>query len=140
MATTAYREEDKLGPLGAKVSAINDASDLRKTLVREFAAAVQDAKEAAATVEKGPTKAVHDARKALRRARATVARAAVALFSVTIPSLLVVARGTAAGVDAAVVLKSLVARFGGRGGGKPELAQGGGLNGGTDELVSAARE
>jgi alanyl-tRNA synthetase len=73
-------------------------------------------------------------------ASATDARVAVALFSATHPSLLVVARGSAAGVDAAVVLKSLVARFGGKGGGKPELAQGGGLNGGTDELVSAARD
>lgn len=80
MATTqAYREEDKLGPLGAKVSAIYDAADLRKTLVREFAASVQDAKDAAAVVDDGPTKAVHDARKALRRARAVLALVAGAL-------------------------------------------------------------
>jgi CHAD domain-containing protein len=80
MATTqAYREDDKLGPLGAKVSPIYDAADLRKTLVREFAASVQDAKDAAAAVEDGPTKAVHDARKALRRARAVLALVAGAL-------------------------------------------------------------
>lgn len=79
MATTAYREDDKLGPLGAKVSAIYDASELRKTLVREFAAAVQDAKDAAAAVEHTPTKGVHDARKALRRARAVLGLVAGAL-------------------------------------------------------------
>ncbi|HVK82515.1 MAG TPA: CHAD domain-containing protein [Kofleriaceae bacterium] len=79
MPTTGYREEDKLGPLGAKVSAIYDASELRKTLVRAFAAAVQDAKDAANEVEHGPTKAVHDARKALRRARAVLELVAGAL-------------------------------------------------------------
>lgn len=77
--TTAYREDDKLGPLGAKVSAIYDPADLRKTLVRAFAAAVDTVKEAAGHVDAGPTKAVHDARKALRRARAVLALVAGAL-------------------------------------------------------------
>lgn len=77
--TTAYREDDKLGPLGAKVSAIYDPAELRKALVREFATAVDAAKDAAAHVEASPTKAVHDARKALRRARAVLALVAGAL-------------------------------------------------------------
>ena len=38
-------------------------------------------------------------------------------------------RGTAATADAGAMLKSLVAQFGGKGGGRPDLAQGGGLNG-----------
>jgi alanyl-tRNA synthetase len=42
--------------------------------------------------------------------------------------------------DAGVVLKTLIARFGGRGGGKPELAQGGGLKGSPEEIASAARQ
>ena len=37
------------------------------------------------------------------------------------------------------VLKQLIARFGGRGGGKPDLAQGGGLNGDPTEIALAAR-
>jgi hypothetical protein len=33
----------------------------------------------------------------------------------------------------------LIDRFGGKGGGKPDLAQGGGLQGTANELVAAAR-
>ncbi|MFN0250652.1 MAG: CHAD domain-containing protein [Kofleriaceae bacterium] len=67
-----YPEEDKLGPLGARVSALWDPTNLRKVLVREFNATVAKAKEAAAFVEQSPTIAVHEARKALRRARAVL--------------------------------------------------------------------
>lgn len=74
-----YHEEDKLGPLGAKVSALWDPKDLRKTLVREFNAAVTKAKEAASSVDQGATIAVHEARKALRRARAVLSMVAGAL-------------------------------------------------------------
>jgi alanyl-tRNA synthetase len=42
-------------------------------------------------------------------------------------------------LDSAAVLKQLTARFGGKGGGRPELAQGGGLQGAQDEMISAAR-
>jgi CHAD domain-containing protein len=71
-----YREEDKLGPLGARISALYDPVDLRKTLLREFRIAVSDAKTAAGAVDLGAAKAVHDARKALRRARGVVAMVA----------------------------------------------------------------
>jgi alanyl-tRNA synthetase len=43
-------------------------------------------------------------------------------------------------VDAASTLKQLMHRFGGRGGGKPDLAQGGGLTGDPHEIAAAARE
>ena len=66
--------------------------------------------------------------------------AVVALFSRTSPALVVVARGAAAPIDANATLKALVAKFGGKGGGKPELAQGGGLNADASALVDAARE
>ena len=66
--------------------------------------------------------------------------AAVALFSRSTPPLVVVARGAACPIDAAAVLKALTARFGGKGGGKPELAQGGGLQAPIDDLMSAARQ
>jgi alanyl-tRNA synthetase len=66
--------------------------------------------------------------------------AAVALFTDATPALVVVARGVDAQVDAAATLKSLVSKFGGKGGGKPELAQGGGLTGSSADLVAAARQ
>jgi len=74
-----YREDDKLGPLGTKLSALYDPVDLRKTLLREFHAAVQDAKDAAGAVDADSAKAVHSARKALRRARGVLAMVAGAL-------------------------------------------------------------
>jgi len=43
-------------------------------------------------------------------------------------------------VDCAAVLKKLTERFGGKGGGRPDLAQGGGLQATGDQLVIAARE
>jgi len=64
----------------------------------------------------------------------------VAVFSATAPALVVVARAQDAGVDASAVVKALLARFGGKGGGKPEMAQAGGLQGDVNEMVAAARE
>ena len=66
--------------------------------------------------------------------------AAIALFTTTAPALVVIARGANGRIDAGAVLKSLSAKFGGKGGGKPDLAQGGGLNATTAELVDAARQ
>jgi alanyl-tRNA synthetase len=48
----------------------------------------------------------------------------VALFSRTDPPVVVIAAGAASGTDAAAVLKALTAQFGGKGGGRRELAQG----------------
>jgi CHAD domain-containing protein len=86
MATTTdpkpplpYPEHDKLGPLGAKTSAIHDAAALRNALVHEFEAAAQDARDAVAAVDKGAADAVHRSRKALRRARAVLGLVAGAL-------------------------------------------------------------
>ena len=43
-------------------------------------------------------------------------------------------------MDAGAVLKDLIARFGGKGGGRPEFAQGGGMAGDhTDVLAAAGR-
>jgi len=72
-------------------------------------------------------------------ATAEAPTAAVALFSRTAPAVVVVARGPENQVNAAAVVKALLARFGGKGGGKPEIAQGGGLAGPTEELVAEAR-
>ena len=55
-------------------------------------------------------------------------------------SPLVVARAPDVSLDAAALLRAIVARFGGKGGGKADLAQGGGVTAGTSELEKAVRE
>ena len=66
--------------------------------------------------------------------------ALVALFSTTPPIAVVIARSPDRQLDAASVLRALTDRFGGRGGGKADLAQGGGLSGNLVDICSAARE
>jgi alanyl-tRNA synthetase len=68
------------------------------------------------------------------------ASAAVVLVSDSTPVSIVVARSADVAVDAAAILRQLLERFGGRGGGKADLAQGGGLAGSPVEIASAARE
>jgi alanyl-tRNA synthetase len=77
--------------------------------------------------------------KAMAAAAAATPGAAVVLFSASSPALAVIACHPGAGVDANATLKALTAKFGGKGGGKPDLAQGGGLTGSSNELISAAR-
>jgi alanyl-tRNA synthetase len=63
----------------------------------------------------------------------------VALFSTVAPFVVVVARSRDAHLDSSAVLRTLLARFGGRGGGKADLAQAGGLSGSLPEILEAAR-
>jgi alanyl-tRNA synthetase len=56
------------------------------------------------------------------------------------PSLIVVARSADVSLDVSALLRQLVSRFGGKGGGKPEMAQGGGLDRPIPDIVAAARE
>lgn len=72
---------------------------------------------------------------------ATTARpsAVVVLFTATNPAQVVIARGSESVVDAGATLKQLAAQFGGKGGGKPDLAQGGGLAASSADLVEAAK-
>ena len=65
--------------------------------------------------------------------------ASVALFTTASPAQAVVARGSSSTIDAGSVLKQLVAKFGGKGGGKPDLAQGGGLTGTAEAFKSFAK-
>lgn len=53
---------------------------------------------------------------------------------------LVVARGSESGVDSGALLRSLLTRHGGRGGGRAELAQGGGLTSPAADVLASARE
>ena len=77
--------------------------------------------------------------KAVATAAAASPQVGIAVFSGSSPALVVVARSPGGEADASAVLKGLIARFGGKGGGKPEFAQGGGLQGELDEMVAAAR-
>ena len=55
------------------------------------------------------------------------------------PALAVVARSSDVGISAQHVLSALLKEFGGKGGGRPELAQGGGLAAPADAILAAAR-
>ncbi|HXD75765.1 MAG TPA: DHHA1 domain-containing protein [Vicinamibacterales bacterium] len=61
------------------------------------------------------------------------------LASASQPALVVVARSADVSVAANQVLSGLTAKFGGRGGGKPDLAQAGGLNADASAILAAAR-
>ena len=56
------------------------------------------------------------------------------------PVAAVVARSQDVTLDSSKALRTLLDRFGGRGGGRPELAQGAGLAGEIDDILAAARE
>jgi len=63
------------------------------------------------------------------------------LTSVSRPALVVVARASdATHVSSQQIVAALVEQFGGRGGGKPEVAQAGGLNASAEEVLNAARD
>jgi CHAD domain-containing protein len=79
METVRETEHDKLGPIGAKTMVLDNDQELRRALVAEFLSAAQGARDAAASVDKDVDDAVHEYRKSLRRARATLALVAKAL-------------------------------------------------------------
>jgi len=74
-------------------------------------------------------------------ASAIVAKSATVavLSSSESPALIVVARSQDLSFDTGDVLKQLIQRFGGKGGGKGGLAQGGGLTGDPQDILRAAR-
>jgi alanyl-tRNA synthetase len=63
----------------------------------------------------------------------------VVLVSSSAPVLAVVARSADVSLPAGPLLASLNTKFGGRGGGKPDFAQGGGLGGSPELVLAAAR-
>jgi alanyl-tRNA synthetase len=62
----------------------------------------------------------------------------VALFSADAPHLVVIVRSPGGANDAPTVLRRLVERFGGKGGGQGDVAQGGGLAGDKTEILEEA--
>jgi alanyl-tRNA synthetase len=113
--------------------------DLRRTIrdlgerlaVHESAALVQRARPI------GPARVIVDVLegwdqaglKALASAAAARPGVVAALLSASEPALVVIARAQDVSLDASAALKALQQMFGGKGGGKPDLAQGGGLAG-----------
>ncbi len=65
---------------------------------------------------------------------------AAVLLSAETPPLIVIARAADVRLDAGAVLKQLTARFGGKGGGRPELAQGGALGAPHDVILRAVQQ
>ncbi|MBI3050282.1 MAG: hypothetical protein HYY76_18450 [Acidobacteria bacterium] len=77
--------------------------------------------------------------KARALAAVAVTRGVAVLLAPGPPVALVVARSDGVALDANALLRQLLERFGGRGGGKADLAQGGGLSAPAEEIVAAAR-
>jgi len=63
---------------------------------------------------------------------------AVAILAGSEQGTVVIACGSESNVDAAAVVRQLTARFGGRGGGRREMAQAGSLGASPDEILAAA--
>ena len=79
LETLPFTEHDKLGPLGGRAAVLDNETELRRVLVREFLTCADAARDAAGNVDAGAASAVHAYRKALRRARAVLALVAGAL-------------------------------------------------------------
>jgi alanyl-tRNA synthetase len=77
--------------------------------------------------------------KALATDIAARPRHVAVLLSADTPPLIVIARASDVSLDAGAIVKALTGRFGGKGGGRPELAQGGGFSGSFAELLDAVR-
>ena len=134
---------------GAIERAQHEAKDLRKTISRLHgmlagheaerllgtAAAVGSLRVVVQTVEGWDATGI----KAIATSLVSHSDVVVCLLSVGEPVAVVVARSQNVGIDAAKSLRTLLERFGGRGGGRPDLAQGAGLSGRIDEILQVAR-
>jgi alanyl-tRNA synthetase len=65
---------------------------------------------------------------------------AAVLVSTASPAVIVAARDADVPLSAHEIVTALTKQFGGRGGGKPDLAQGGGLAAAPDDILRAARD
>jgi len=126
-----------------------ESKDLNR-LVKDLGAriAVYDAQDLAASAEPlGETKAVlaalagrsaNELKTIASRIVENPGHVAI-LISDTPPLSIVVARAAGTNVHAGALLRQLVERHGGKGGGRPELAQGGGLTSAAPDVLQSAR-
>jgi alanyl-tRNA synthetase len=126
-----------------------DAKGLRKTISGlQAALAVHEADRLMAAAPRGERRRViteiyedWDAAGLKTIASSLIARdpVAVALVAGGATATVVVASPPSLALDAGAVVKRLTDRFGGRGGGRPDMAQAGGLSGHVAEIAAAAR-
>lgn len=81
-----------------------------------------------------------DTLKALATAIVSVGSLGAVLVSSSRPALVVISRSADVGAASNEILAKLTSKFGGRGGGKPDLAQGGGLDAASEAILNEARE
>ena len=127
----------------------NESKDLRRTVrtLQDALAAHEAARLVAAAPLVGSTRVVAQVLEGWDaqglKAIATAATAGDSVGAVLVssgpPALVVVARSRDHSIDANAVLKQLVQQFGGRGGGKADMAQGGGLEAPPQRILDAAR-
>jgi alanyl-tRNA synthetase len=112
-------------------------TELAKFRARELADAAESIDGTAAVLRAVDADA--NGLKALATAVAAASHSVVVLVSTTRPALVVAARSSDAAVSAQQIIARLTGKFGGRGGGKPELAQAGGLDASAEEILTAVR-
>jgi alanyl-tRNA synthetase len=127
----------------------NESKDLRRTVrtLQDALASHEAARLVTAAPLVGSTRVVAQALdgwdaqglKAIATAATTGDSVVAALVSSGPPALVVIARSRDQSIDSSAVLKELVQQFGGRGGGKADMAQGGGLDAAPARIVDAAR-
>jgi alanyl-tRNA synthetase len=78
--------------------------------------------------------------KAVAAAAAAAGPVCAALVSTDLPPSVVIARAPGVPVEAQMLLQQLIERFGGRGGGRADLAQGGGFDATPGQIAATARE
>ena len=78
--------------------------------------------------------------KTLAAAAVATGQVCAALVSTELPVSIVVARSAGVAIDAHQLLRAIIERFGGRGGGKPDLAQGGGFGAPPEQIATLARQ
>jgi alanyl-tRNA synthetase len=78
--------------------------------------------------------------KTLAAAAVATGQVCAALVSTELPVSIVVARSAGVPIDAHQLLRAIIERFGGRGGGKPDLAQGGGFGAPPEQIATLARQ
>jgi alanyl-tRNA synthetase len=113
-------------------------TELAKFRARELAQAAESIGGTAAVLRAVDADA--NGLKALATAVAAASHSVVVLVSTTRPALVVAARSSDAAVSAQQIIATLTGKFGGRGGGKPDLAQAGGVDAAPEEILAAARE
>lgn len=133
----------------AVARAVTESKELRKTIQRLQAslAAHEGARLASGAPTLGHIRIVAEVLdgwdvnglKAVALAAAAHDGTAVAVVSPGSPMTIVLARSRSLPIDVNRVMRALIDQFGGRGGGTPDLAQGGGLVGDLATIVAAAR-